>query len=114
MRYFLGLLLLFTVLLDFTATCLADDASMVEACHISQEFTKAECPANEDERSHSDHSSKKTGNHCHFGHTHMALLQLNISPTTFTPERLHSSFSEVNLFIPSSFLKVFTRPPITA
>lgn len=114
MRYLFGLLLLFTVLIDFTATCFAADGYLEESCHIAQETTPVECSANEDKKSHSEHSSKAGDGHCHLGHLHLAIIHLSLSPAVFNPIKSFLSFSDVNLFIPSSFLKDFTRPPITA
>lgn len=114
MRYLFGLLLLFIVVVDFSATCLAEGTAFRENCLSSLETSFDDCSSREDEKTHSNHTSQKQGGHCHLGHVHLALVALSSAPIFGSDHKIRLSFLDYPGFITSSFLKEVVRPPIQA
>ena len=112
MRYFISLFLLFMVLIDFSATCMADDLIFEGSCVSTAEVTNNDCKPGEDEKSHSSHSSQDSEGHSHVGHIHIALLQDQLSRVNISPLEIELTFLDYNQTVPNSFLKQLVRPPI--
>ena len=114
MRHLFGLILLFFVLVDFSAACLAEGPALSEDCLSSLQTSLSDCPSTEDDKTHSSHSSQEHEGHCHLGHVHLALVSLSAAPILENDQKIRLTFLDYPRFITSSFLKELVRPPIQA
>lgn len=117
MRLIWALALLFSVLIDFSASCLAEDFSV---CHLDDvsvssvsDFEHDVTWTTENPSPHT-HPQGSDSHHCHGGHLHAALNSLPGSVASQSSLNFALEFFDYSLFIPSPSLSEIIRPPITA
>lgn len=108
MRFILGLVLILLTLLDFSSVCRAATLDFDETCAIN---IASDCAHSE---AHHDPSNphRSEDDHCHFGHTHVAVIltvQILTQQIVLTKTMPFLTFDTLS---PSSFLSEITRPPI--
>lgn len=111
MRMIVALLITFSVLIDFSASCLAEDFSICHSEDISVSIDHDLSKTTDSSPSHT-HPKGSDSHHCHGGHIHAAVN----FPSGFVSARTSLNFTleffDYSLSIPSPFLSEIIRPPI--
>ena len=106
MKIIVSLLLIFTVLTDFTSASLHNDMNTCE--------TQISCAAVDFHSSSEsdDHNSENSHDHCHLGHSHNVIISTSVIealPSTF---KVTVSYSEFRAGQPINYHLDIIRPPI--
>jgi len=114
MRFISALLLTLSILIDFSANCLAEEFSICHDDYVS--VSEHNSDLNKTSQSHASHTHPhgSDSHHCHGGHAHVAVIFSQGSPLNVTSFDFSLVFSDLSLVIPSPLLSEINRPPILA
>lgn len=111
MRMIVALILTFSILIDFSASCLAEDFFI---CHSDDISVSIDHDLNNTTDSYPSHTHPKgsDSHHCHGGHIHAAVNFPSGSVSARTSLNFTLEFFDYSLAIPSPILSEIIRPPI--
>lgn len=113
MRMIVALILTFSIFIDFSANCLAEDFSICHSEDISVSIDHNLNNTTDHSPAHA-HPKGSDSHHCHNGHLHTAI---NFSPWLDSAQpslNFTLEFFDYSLAIPTPFLSEIIRPPIFA
>jgi hypothetical protein len=107
MKIIVSLLLIFTVLTDFTSASLHDDVS---ACETQISCTDVDFHASSES---DDHNSDNSHDHCHLGHTHNVIISTSVVEALPSVYQITILYPELRVDQPINYLLDIIRPPIS-
>lgn len=114
MRILVAMLLIMSVFLDFSASCLAEESLSHETIETSNSKDAESVRATQSCPDHPSSNPKTESHHCHAGHMHAAVKYSTPFPLLPTPLITNLEFLDTSCSIPSPFLAEIIRPPIIA
>jgi len=114
MRFILALILILTVFIDFSTTCIADDLSICHSSETSDSNLKQEFNKTSKDSAQQKHTQNSDSHHCHGAHIHAAVNFSVGSITSISNLNFSLEFFDYSLAVPSPTLSKIIRPPIPA
>lgn len=114
MRLFVSLVLLLSVLLDFSATSIVEDLSICHRDDVSISDYQHDLSQAANDLPIHPHTKSSDTHHCHAGHIHVAVNSSFKSLVSLSSLNFLLEFSDFSLALPSPSLTEINRPPIRA